>query len=161
MPAGGCGRRRRSGAGHRRADPAGRPVVGRYLDRRPFASGLPENVEFYRLDYLDPAEVEFGLRFADLHPLLWLRAGGIGEREEIDPSLPLGLPAHSPYAVLFDPSGLPDLLAALRERPDLTRVFIVSDSAESYSSILADLPREIETVRLYRDYLETLRGATR
>jgi hypothetical protein len=38
----------------------------------------------------------------------------------------------------------------------------VADSPESFAQVVADLPREgIETVRLYRDYLETLRGATR
>jgi adenine-specific DNA-methyltransferase len=141
--------------------PDGRPVVGRYLDRRPFAAGLPANVEFYRLDYLDPAEVEFGLRFAEIEALLWLRAGGIGEREALDPSQPLGIPAHSPYAVLFDPAGLPDLLTALPERPDIAHVFIVADSPETFAQIAAELPHEMEKVRLYRDYLETLRGATR
>jgi hypothetical protein len=41
-------------------------------------------------------------------------------------------------------------------------VFIVADSPGSFAQVVADLPREgIETVRLYRDYLETLRGATR
>src|SRR5207249_1068709 len=97
----------------------GRPVEGTYLDGRDYAAGFPENVEFFRLNYLDPAEVEFGLRFADLHPLLWLRAGGIGEREKLNSAVPLGLPSSSPYAVLFDPSGLPDLLAALPARPDI------------------------------------------
>jgi len=143
-----------------RAD--GAPLTGAYLDGRDYAEGFPANVEFFRLDYLDPAEVEFGLRYGEIEPLLWLRAGGIGEREALDPTAPLGLPAHSPYAVLFDPAGLPDLLAALPARTDITHVFIVADSPESFAQVVADLPREgIETVRLYRDYLETLRGATR
>jgi adenine-specific DNA-methyltransferase len=141
--------------------PDGKPVRGRYLDKRLFASGLPENVEFFRLAYLDPAEVEFGLRFADLHPLLWLRAGGIGEREELDPSRPLGLPTRSPYAVVFDPSGLPELLAVLPKRMDIAHVFIVADSSDTYAALVEELPRRVETVRLYRDYLETMRGATR
>jgi adenine-specific DNA-methyltransferase len=142
-----------------RAD--GLPVEGEYLDGRSYAEGFAENVEFYRLDYLDPAEVEFGLRYGAIEPLLWLRAGGIGERAPLDPTAPLGLPAHSPYAVLFDPAGLPDLLAVLPERTDITHVFIVADSPESFAQIVADLPHHIEKVRLYRDYLETLRGATR
>ena len=142
-----------------RAD--GLPVEGEYLDGRAYAEGFAENVEFYRLDYLDPAEVEFGLRFAEIQPLLWLRAGGIGEREALDPSKPLGVPAHSPYAVLFDPAGLPDLLATLSERPDVTHVFVVADSPETFAQIAAELPHDLEKVRLYRDYLDTLRGATR
>jgi len=139
----------------------GQPVEGTYLDDRDYAEGFMENVEFFRLDYTDPASVEFGLRYRELGPLLWLAAGGVGELEPLDPDLPLSLPAHSPYAVLFDPSGLPDLLAALPERTDITHVFIVADSPDSFVQIVADLPREIETVRLYRDYLETMRGATR
>ena len=141
--------------------PDGAPVEGEYLDGREYAAGFAENVEFFQLEYLDPAEIEFGLRFAEIEPLLWLRAGGVGEREALDPSQPLGLPADSPYGVLFDPAGLPDLLAALPERPDVTHVFIVADSPETFAQIVADLPHEIEKVRLYRDYLETLRGATR
>lgn len=141
--------------------PDGAPVEGEYPDGREYATGFPENVEFYRLDYLDAAEVEFGLRYPEIEPLLWLRAGGIGERETLDPSQPLGLPAHSPYAVLFDPAGLPDLLAALPERPDITHAFIVADSPETFAQIVADLPHDMDKVRLYRDYLETLRGATR
>jgi adenine-specific DNA-methyltransferase len=142
--------------------PDGKPAVGTYVDHgRDFAAGFPENVEFFRLDYLEPAEVEFGLRFSEIHPLLWLRAGGIGEREDLDPSKPLGLPAQSPYAVLFDPSGLPDLLKALEARPDITHVFVVADSAEAFSLVCTDLPRSIEPARLYRNYLETMRGATR
>ncbi len=147
------------------ARPNGKPVEGAYLDGREYAEGFSENVEFFRLDYLDPAAVEFGLRFAELHPLLWLRAGGIGEREDLDPAEPLGLPKGSPYAVLFKPSGLPELLAALPERRDIRMVFIVADSAESFAALTAQIEAEapgwIETVRLYREYLETLRGAIR
>jgi len=142
-----------------RAD--GLPVEGEYLDGRAYAEGFAENVEFFRLDYTDRAAVEFGLQSAEIHPLLWLMAGGIGERENLNPSQPLCLPRHSPYAILFDPSGLPDLLAALPERPDITHVFVVADSADVYAAILAELPSSLTTRRLYRDYLETLRGATR
>lgn len=142
-----------------RAD--GITIEGTYEGGREYSEGFPENVEFFRLDYEESAAIEFGLRFTEIHPLLWLRAGGIGEREELDPTRPLGLPAHSPYAVLFDPAGLPDLLTALEARPDITHVYVVADSAEGFSLVCTDLPPSIEPVRLYRDYLETMRGATR
>ncbi len=139
----------------------GRPVEGTYLDETPYSDGFPENVEFFRLDYEDPAAIEFGLRFRELHPLLWLMAGGIGDRADLDPDLPLGLPATSPYAVLFDPSGMRDLVVALPDRPDITHVFVAADSADGFSSARNDLPEHLTVVRLYRDYLDTLRGATR
>jgi adenine-specific DNA-methyltransferase len=143
----------------RRAD--GKPVEGAYLGlAREYAEGFAENVEFFRLGYTEAPEIEFGLRFAEIHPLLWLRAGGIGERKVIDPAGPLYLPAHSPYAVLFDPSGVPTLLASLPSRPDITHVFIVADSQESFAHLADDIPQRIEKVRLYSEYLETMRGAT-
>lgn len=142
--------------------PDGSPTIGTYIDLgRDYSVGFPENVEFFRLEYVEPAEVEFGLRFAEIHPLLWLQAGGIGDRAELDPTSPLGLPIDSPYAVLFDPSGLPDLVSVLGSRTDITHVFVIADSAEAFSLICTDLPQSIEPIRLYRDYLETMRGATR
>jgi adenine-specific DNA-methyltransferase len=141
--------------------PDGAPVEGEYLDGRDYAAGFPENVEFFRLEYLDAAEVEFGLRFTELHPLLWLKAGGVGERPQLDATSPLGLAPASPYAILFDPSGLPRLLETLPNRRDIRHIFVVADSPESFTQTVADLPSGLATTRLYRDYLETLRGATR
>jgi adenine-specific DNA-methyltransferase len=141
--------------------PDGQPIPGAYLDGRTHSDGFDENVEFFRLDYLDGAEIEFGLRFRELHPLLWLRAGGIGECKDLDPRKPLGLPAQSPYAVLFSPSGMRPLLDALPSRPDITHVFIVADSGDTFAQLASQLPNELEKVRLYRDYLESVRSATR
>ena len=72
--------------------PDGKPVEGEYLDGRAHAEGFEENVAYFRLDYLEPAEVEFGLRFNELHPLLWLWAGGVGEIEDLDSTQAVGLP---------------------------------------------------------------------
>jgi adenine-specific DNA-methyltransferase len=139
--------------------PDGEPVEGEYLDGRAYAEGYDENVEFYRLDYLDPAEVELGLRFRELHPLLWLAAGGIGDRAEIDPGERFALPDDAPYGVLFDPAGTPGLLAGLEARSDVTHVFIVADSDASFAALASNLPPGIASVQIYRAYLETLRGA--
>ncbi|MGH7486200.1 MAG: site-specific DNA-methyltransferase, partial [bacterium] len=99
--------------------PDGEPIPGSYLDGSDYAEGFAENVEFFRLDYQDPAAVELGLRFDELHPLLWLIAGAVGEREQIDSDARFALQAGSPYAVLFDPSGVADLIAGLVGRPDV------------------------------------------
>lgn len=139
----------------------GAPLDGTYENGRAYADGFAENVAFFRLDYLDPAEVEFGLRFRELHPLLWLWAGGIGEIEELDPSKRLGAPASAPYAVLFDPSGMPALLEHLTNRPDVRRVFIVAESADGFDQLATDLPSSVSGTCLYRDYLTPMRTATR
>lgn len=62
----------------KRSDGTG--VPGKHLGGRPHAQGFDENVEFYRLDYLDPNDVNLGRQFEAVLPLLWLAAGGKGSR---------------------------------------------------------------------------------
>lgn len=71
--------------------PDGEPVPTgkrfRYLDGHEFTDGFEENVEFYRLDYLDPDRVELGEAFEAIYPALWLIAGGKAPRPgDVDPS---------------------------------------------------------------------------
>lgn len=140
--------------------PDGSAVDGKYLNDREYAEGFEENVEFFRLDYLEPTAVELGLRFKELHPLLWLQAGGIGERQDIDPKKTrFALPPESPYAVLFDPAGMPGLQKSLETRSDVTHVFIVADSDQSFADLASSLPEHITPVQLYRKYLDLMRGA--
>ena len=40
------------------------------------SEGFEENVEFYRLDYLDVDEVSLGRQFQAIFPLLWMTTGG-------------------------------------------------------------------------------------
>ena len=50
--------------------PDGAPAEGEYWGGRPYAQGFEENVEFYRLDYLDVDEVSLGQQFQAIFPLL-------------------------------------------------------------------------------------------
>ncbi len=62
-----------------RAD--GEPLEGTYLGNNDnqetltFSEGFHENVECFRLDFLDPAEVARGDAFQAIAPILWLMAG--------------------------------------------------------------------------------------
>ena len=70
------------------ANPSGTPVPGEYDGTnksglvRAFADGFDENVEFFRLDFLDPDEVARGDAFKAIVPILWVIAGCSAEREE-------------------------------------------------------------------------------
>jgi adenine-specific DNA-methyltransferase len=140
--------------------PNGDPVPGDYLDSgRPHADGFSENVEFFRLKYLDPMLVEMGRSFIDLHPLLWLAAGGVGKIEDLNPAARYAIPAASHYAVLFHPAGVPKLLAALKGRPDVNRVFIAAHSDSSFSELASVMPVGVETIHFQQKFLDTLRGA--
>jgi hypothetical protein len=67
------------------------------------ARGYAENVEFFRIDYLDPDDVDLGTQIDVILPSLWLAAGGVGCRDTC-PCKGFAMPGGSRYAVLFDES---------------------------------------------------------
>jgi adenine-specific DNA-methyltransferase len=142
----------------KRAD--GTPVPGTYADGRPMSRGYPENVEFFRIDYLDPDDVDLGMQFDAILPSLWLAAGGVGPRDTC-PCKGFAMPAGSRYAVLFDEAAFRKLRKALDGRPDVTHVWIVTDSEDAYAEMRSVLPPRLTTSMLYRDYLANFRINTR
>ena len=49
-------------------------------EKRPMADGFAANLEYFRLDFLDPQEVQMGRQFAAVLPILWMMAGACGRR---------------------------------------------------------------------------------
>ena len=138
--------------------PDGTPIKGDYkfTDEFPMAEGFEENVEFMKLTYLDPVDVELDRAFAAVAPMLWLRAGGQGstvaERTDAGGDL-LPFAVADRYGVLFDPDRWRDFVAAL---PDAARtVFVVTDSAAVFAGVAESLPADLAVVRLYENYLTT------
>ena len=140
--------------------PDGTLLTGKYkwAQNKPLSAGFGENVEFFDLQYLDPDEVDLGDQFISIHPLLWLASGGIGEREEVSATGDFYIAPTSPYAVLFRPSRLKKFVTAIEGRPDITHVWVVTDSEAAYAEVCQVLPkRVIYRSQLYRDYLRTFK----
>ena len=138
--------------------PTGNPVEGDYkfVDEFPISDGFDENVEFLKLTYLDPVEVELDRAFSSVAPLLWMRAGGVGPviEECLDAAgrrKPYAYTEH--YGVLFNPDGWRPFVDLLPE--SVRTVFIVTDSPSTFAGIAEVLPERIESVRLYENYLTT------
>ena len=150
--------------GHR-AD--GTAVPGAYIGGRPLADGFEENVTFFKLNYLNPDQVDMGQQFAAIAPLLWLESGGFGSweperagasRSEPEPERAgYFLPTDARFGVLFRASRIAPFLKALEARPDITHVSLVTSSEDAYAQMRAALPPHIHTRRLYRDYLRSFR----
>ena len=138
--------------------PDGAPIKGDYkfTDEFPMADGFEENVEFMKLTYLDPVEVELDRAFAAVAPMLWLRAGGQGsmvaERTDVNGYL-LPFAVADRYGVLFDPDRWRDFVAALPD--DARTVFVVTDSAAVFAGVAESLRGDLAVVRLYENYLTT------
>mgnify|MGYP000855986407 CR=1 FL=1 len=128
----------------------------KFVDEFPMAEGFEENVEFLELVYLDADDVELDLAFERIAPLLWMRAGSHGhvvEQRKDDGGVPLPFACTDVYAVLFQPDHWRGMVADLGV--DVTTVFVVTDSASTFSGVAAELPDHIEVVRLYENYLST------
>ncbi len=142
--------------------PDGNSVSGEYkfVDKFPMSAGFAENVEFFRIDYLDPDEVDLGMQFDAILPSLWLAAGGVGERETA-PDSGIWIPENSRYAVLFDEGKFRKLKKALEKRLDITHVWIITDSEDAFAEMRSSLSPHLFTSMLYRDYLRNFRINTR
>lgn len=137
--------------------PDGERAQGKYAGGRLFSEGFSENVEFFELTYLDKNDVRQGTEFAEIEPLLWLQAGGIGERGFLDPSSHFGIATKSNYAVLFSRSAYANFLRALEAASGIDHVYLVTDSEDAYRQMTARLPEGTTSSMLYRDYLTNFR----
>lgn len=112
----------------------------------------PANIEFFRLTYQDPALVELHLAFEAVAPLLWARAGAQGRRID-QPTDTYDI--TDTYAVLFSIDATRNFLAAVEKAGGLRVAFIVTDDETQYQAVASQLPKGIESVRLYESYLRT------
>ena len=138
--------------------PDGRNVNGDYkfVDEFPMLDGLEENFQFVELEYLDPEQVELDRAFGAIASLLWMRSGSKGPilsrpgRKGHDGSRYV-MSEH--YGVLFDTNHWRAFVDGLEET--VTHAFIVTDSTSEFASVAAELPADVEAVRLYENYLST------
>jgi len=121
------------------------------------ADGLLENLEYFRLDFLDPAEVARGDAFQAILPILWLMAGCSGEREDSKGSQPWFIPKKSPFAVLLKEKEFRTFRQKIAERPDIQWVFLITDSEENFAVMRRAIGRKTQSVQLYKSYLENFR----
>jgi len=139
------------------------PLEGSYLGSDNAGSelllrdGFKENIEYFRLDFLDPSDVERGDAFEGILPIIWMMAGCIGEREDRRGSTPFYIAKHSPFAVLIRESHFAEFSEKLEARSDITHVFLVTDSEENFALMRRELESSINCHQLYKSYLENFR----
>jgi adenine-specific DNA-methyltransferase len=132
-------------------------------EKRPMSAGFPANLAYFKLDFLDKERVSLRRAFAEILPLLWLKAGAVGPRPSLqrgDPEPALFAPESSNFMVLLDETRMGRLLKALARHQGLSHVFIVTDADESFKSMAQDVWEVadkanpgLQVVQLYRDYL--------
>ncbi len=132
----------------------GAPLQGEYEGGRPMSDGMQEAVEFMSLEYLDADSVELGMAFDQIHPLLWLASGCQGEPPtDACPTDTFYVSPSLNYGVLFLESQFAEFAARIKSLPDLSSVWLVTNSEFAFAEMREMLPRNLEVSMLYRDYL--------
>lgn len=114
------------------------------------SDGFEENAIFFDLEYLEPSVVSADLAFDRIAPILWLAGGCKGEILQRQKGYVIG----ETYAVLFDPRYTTRFVDAVSENKEIKTVFIVTDAAERYRSLCAELPG-CRVMQLYESYLRS------
>ncbi|MEX1005805.1 MAG: DNA methyltransferase [Acidimicrobiia bacterium] len=132
--------------------PEGEPIQGdyRFTDEFPIADGFEENVEYFTMTYEAPRPVAHNRSFEAVAPLLWLKAGSVGRR--ID-KVADGFDVADTYGVLFDLDASQKFLFVIADTEAVRMAFIVTDDDRGFQMVCADLPAQVEPVRLYESYL--------
>jgi adenine-specific DNA-methyltransferase len=133
------------------------PVLLEVEEKRPLKDGFPANLEYFKLDFLDPTEVQMGRQFAAILPVLWMMAGTRGPLPDApDPHAPWLIPADCPFAVLIQEKRFKEFHRHIEGRDDLTYVFIVTNSSSTYHNLREEI-KSPHVVQLYRDYLQNFK----
>jgi adenine-specific DNA-methyltransferase len=123
--------------------------------KRPMSEGLPANVEYFKLGFLDKNSVSLGRQFREILPLLWLKSGALGRRPEIntddEPEM-LILPENG-FAILVDETKYAEFAEKLSEAVNIRVVYFVSNSEAAFREMTAGVKAN-NTYQLYRDYID-------
>lgn len=142
--------------------PDGEEVDGEHTwaGRRPYKEGFSENAALLQLGYLDADDVDLGLKFDELIPLMWLASGATGEMPSPPDTRDVWVPEEAKFAVLFDEGRARELLHILEKRPDVTHIYFVTDSPEAFVE-MRSLFGNHHCTMLYRDYIRAFKVTTR
>lgn len=135
----------------------GTDLPGAYITGSALKDGFTENIEYFKLDFLDSSTVARGDAFAAILPLLWMMAGCRGKREESKGSQSWFIPKHAPFAVLIKEKEFRSFRDQLADRKDIEWIFLVTDSEENFGLMRRALGRKFQCVQLYKSYLENFR----
>jgi len=134
----------------------GQPLKGNYLGSDiPMQDGFKANAQFLKLGFLDKNSVAAYRQFRELLPLLWMKAGAIGECPTLKgKEIPeyLILPENK-MAILTEEWAYAKFMDEMKDRQNIKTVFLVVDSEIGFREMAAPL-KWAKTYQLYKDYLE-------
>ncbi|MGY4541388.1 adenine-specific DNA-methyltransferase [Arthrobacter sp. UYNi723] len=130
-------------------------VTGVRQDGSTYSDGLPANVEFLELAYLEESRVHAALEYERLAPLFWLKSGAVGTVVQRTEDSAYEWNEESSMAVLFDAGKATELAEVLATKPNRVKhVFIITDSPEQGDLAGEAFGDEITVEPIYGSYLD-------
>jgi adenine-specific DNA-methyltransferase len=119
------------------------------------SEGFAANVEYFKLDFLDKNSVTLGQQLREILPLLWMKAGAVGNRPTLDgdeePDMMI-LPVNG-FAILIDETKFAKFVDKLSEVRNIGTVYFVTNSEEAFHEMSSRI-KQSDTYQLYRDYID-------
>ena len=128
-------------------------VVGKYLSGRAYAEGFDENLLSFGISYADPDAIDVGASFDEIVPALWFAAGCHGDPTSLKHDDRWLLCPTARLAVLLDEDRFQAFRSALEREPDITHVWLVTDSEAAFARMREGIGGWRQVGMLYRDYL--------
>ncbi|WP_104112106.1 site-specific DNA-methyltransferase [Arthrobacter sp. N199823] len=130
-------------------------VTGVRQDGTGYSDGLPANVEFLELAYLEESRVHAALEYERLAPLFWLKSGSVGTVVQRTEDSAYEWNEESSMAVLFNAGKAAELAEVLATKPNQVKhVFIITDSPEQGDLAGEAFGDEITVEPIYGSYLD-------
>jgi adenine-specific DNA-methyltransferase len=86
-----------------------------------------------------------------------MMAGAAGDLELSKGSGKYHFPKGSPFCVLLREHHFKELAGKLAARPDITHVFLVTDSVEAFYEMQSHIGRKRRCIQLYKSYLDNFK----
>ena len=131
------------------------PLKGSYIGSDlSMADGFHTNAIFFKLGFLNRAEVTLGMQFKALLSTLWMKAGAIGSCPELssDDTPDMLILPNNHFAVLINEAAYSLFLKKMKGHKEIKTLFIVTDSEINYRKMIRGFENR-DTYQLYRDYL--------
>jgi adenine-specific DNA-methyltransferase len=121
------------------------------------SEGFEENAQYLKLDFLDPADVGRGEKYEAILPILWMMAGATGDLKLSKGTGKYHFPKGCPFCILHQEDHFKEFVAKLAERPDITHVFLVTDSVEAFYEMGFHIGEGKRSIQLYKSYLDNFK----
>ena len=101
------------------------------------SSGFLANAEYVKLGFLDKNSVELGSQFEAILPILWMKAGSIGNRPKVvDGKIPdIFILTECNFAVLIEEASFAQFKREVIKRNDICYVYLVTDSQTAFEEM--------------------------